>query len=308
MEAHSDLFLASPLATLNRFFEELTTPNDQQPLRISPILTQLPGQCTGLYMTVAATTADARHLSIPAPTEPTNGLLLFLWIGSEPLRLSSGNQHIDPIDSGLLVLQSSAACQLELPPAYRGQWLFLHLTAAWQQAYLATLDETMFSQCSLLPLPDYYQTKLMALPAIGAPPTASLQFAARLNEVFFDVVTLLDRSVKGQSTTNAEELTTWRVQQLLTNALYQPFPSLQTLAEGCNVSVSTLKKHFQRVTSTTLEQYFLQTKMQLATELMAQGFSVKEVANRLGYTSPANFSHAFKRCYGVSPREYRRIR
>jgi AraC-like DNA-binding protein len=306
MQANSEALPLGPLPALNRFFEGLSNRSTLLHSRqISTTLLDLSGQCTALYLQLEGIASESQQISIPAPINPTNGLLLFLWIGSGTVTIESENRRVDPSGSGLLVLNPSEAFRLELTPFYQGQWLFFHLPEPWQQAYLATLDQTILSRSLFVPLPNYYQTKLMALQTVSDTP-ANLQFAAIVNEVFFDVVTLLDRTIKGQSAINVDERTTLRVQQLLINSLYQPFPSLQTLAEGCNVSVSTLKKHFQRVTGTTLEQYFLQEKMQLATELMAQGLSVKEVANRLSYTSPANFTHAFKRCYGVSPREYRK--
>jgi AraC-like DNA-binding protein len=40
--------------------------------------------------------------------------------------------------------------------------------------------------------------------------------------------------------------------------------------------------------------------------LVEREFSVAEIAYRVGYEYPANFSCAFKRYYGCSPRQWKR--
>jgi AraC-like DNA-binding protein len=38
--------------------------------------------------------------------------------------------------------------------------------------------------------------------------------------------------------------------------------------------------------------------------LLAEGRSMSEIARAVGYDSPAAFSTAFKRCFGISPSNY----
>lgn len=49
-----------------------------------------------------------------------------------------------------------------------------------------------------------------------------------------------------------------------------------------------------------------EVRMGLAEEYLKQPFSLEQIAERLGYSDTANFSHAFKRCNGVSPSVYRK--
>ena len=49
-----------------------------------------------------------------------------------------------------------------------------------------------------------------------------------------------------------------------------------------------------------------EVRMGLAEEYLKQPFSQEQIAERLGYSDTANFSHAFKRCNGVSPSVYRK--
>ena len=53
-----------------------------------------------------------------------------------------------------------------------------------------------------------------------------------------------------------------------------------------------------------LKEYITKIRMDNATRLLADGFSVSEVASMVGYPDPFNFSKAFKIHYGVSPSRY----
>ena len=57
----------------------------------------------------------------------------------------------------------------------------------------------------------------------------------------------------------------------------------------------------------TIYAYILQPCMEaMAQMLVEREFSVAEIAYRVGYEYPANFSCAFKRYYGCSPRQWKR--
>jgi AraC-like DNA-binding protein len=45
--------------------------------------------------------------------------------------------------------------------------------------------------------------------------------------------------------------------------------------------------------------------MDRAQHLLESGIGIKEIAHRLGFASPGNFSTAFRRATGVSPRQFR---
>jgi len=46
--------------------------------------------------------------------------------------------------------------------------------------------------------------------------------------------------------------------------------------------------------------------MEKAAELLAaRGFTVREVAHRVGYRQPAQFAKAFRRHFGAAPSDYR---
>jgi AraC-like DNA-binding protein len=64
---------------------------------------------------------------------------------------------------------------------------------------------------------------------------------------------------------------------------------------------------FRRVLDVAPSSYLLRYRLERAAELLAADGrpSVSEVARRVGFSSPSNFSQQFRRLFGRSPREYR---
>lgn len=63
-------------------------------------------------------------------------------------------------------------------------------------------------------------------------------------------------------------------------------------------------KIFKKQFAVTPGQYLLAKKMEHAKKLLKNGKSVKFISEQLGYSSPFNFSRAFKSHFGVSPTNY----
>ena len=81
--------------------------------------------------------------------------------------------------------------------------------------------------------------------------------------------------------------------------------SIANLAEEASVSVSTLERLFREHMDTTPRQFILQVKISTACDwLMKTDMQVKEIASRLGYEEHANFTRAFTKLMGMSPRAY----
>lgn len=80
-------------------------------------------------------------------------------------------------------------------------------------------------------------------------------------------------------------------------------PSISEIAAFCNTSEATLKRIFDKYAGIGIHKYFLTLKMNVATELLRNGFRVAETAEKLGFSSQAYFSAAFKREMGVNPSE-----
>ena len=82
----------------------------------------------------------------------------------------------------------------------------------------------------------------------------------------------------------------------------------QELAERFGVSESSLKHYFRSVFGKNFSTYIREFRMNHAAALLTEtDMSVSAIANQLGYLHQGKFSDAFKKLYGVSPMEYRRL-
>ena len=84
--------------------------------------------------------------------------------------------------------------------------------------------------------------------------------------------------------------------------------SVKTLATHVGLGVRTLERRFDEQFRTTPKAWIMRERMSLAPALLAEGFSNKQVAASLNYTSGANFCRDFKRCHGCAPQEFVRSR
>jgi AraC family transcriptional regulator len=82
-------------------------------------------------------------------------------------------------------------------------------------------------------------------------------------------------------------------------------PTLSELADICNVSIRQLTRGFRASRNCSIGEYIASRRIDGARQLLASNAPIKEIAHRLGFTSTGNFSTAFRRATGVSPREYR---
>lgn len=87
---------------------------------------------------------------------------------------------------------------------------------------------------------------------------------------------------------------------------YRNPPTIPALARMVGLNQTKLKAAFKAVFNLTISEFTVQCRMERATELLTTtGLSVSEIAFAVGYTYPANFSHAFRRHYGHTPRQQR---
>ena len=96
-----------------------------------------------------------------------------------------------------------------------------------------------------------------------------------------------------------------RVREMIEAALHdngRPSPTLAELADGANLSVSHFIRAFRKQTGATPHQYLLRRRMERAVSLLsAPAVSVADVADRIGFSTPAHFVAAFRTAMGVTP-------
>ncbi len=83
-------------------------------------------------------------------------------------------------------------------------------------------------------------------------------------------------------------------------------PDISTLARESCMSVSKLTRTFRQVCGVPLHTYVIEARLQKGSDLLKQeGIPVCEIAERVGYAKPSQFSADFRKRFGVLPREYR---
>jgi AraC-like DNA-binding protein len=83
---------------------------------------------------------------------------------------------------------------------------------------------------------------------------------------------------------------------------------LRRLAQSVNLSTTRLWYLFKAETGSPPGRYLKTLRMQDASTLLVDTFlSVKEIVARVGFTDESHFVKDFKRIFGVTPTEYRRL-
>ena len=83
----------------------------------------------------------------------------------------------------------------------------------------------------------------------------------------------------------------------------EPMPSLERLAEQLQMSSRTLHRRLESE-GQRFRDLVNAARMSQAAQLLEKGWSVTEIAHRLGYADSANFTRAFRRHYQVPPSRF----
>ena len=96
----------------------------------------------------------------------------------------------------------------------------------------------------------------------------------------------------------------YQAREILLQNLDKP-SSLLALSRQVGLNDCTLKRGFKRVFGTTVFGYLHDQRMEQARQLLSNGeMNVNEVVRAIGYTSRSAFYTAFRKKFGISPREY----
>ena len=81
---------------------------------------------------------------------------------------------------------------------------------------------------------------------------------------------------------------------------------VEEIATACGLNRSYLTRLFKDATGYTPQLYLMTFRMKKASELLLESSeTISNIAFMVGYSDTFTFSKAFKRCKGVSPKEYR---
>ncbi|WP_028391108.1 AraC family transcriptional regulator [Bacillus cihuensis] len=105
-------------------------------------------------------------------------------------------------------------------------------------------------------------------------------------------------AIKGSSTHQISDV----IEHIMNN--YEKSFKIEELAEIVNMSVSSLHRHFKEVTAMSPIQFQKQLRLQEARSLLlSKSADAADVAFRVGYESPSQFSREYSRMFGLPPKE-----
>jgi AraC family transcriptional regulator, regulatory protein of adaptative response / methylphosphotriester-DNA alkyltransferase methyltransferase len=82
--------------------------------------------------------------------------------------------------------------------------------------------------------------------------------------------------------------------------------TVDELARRTATSPRQLHRAFSEVGGTGFRAYLAKVRMRHAAELLrSSDLTISEVGRRVGYREPSQFTKAFKRAHGVTPKEFR---
>lgn len=85
----------------------------------------------------------------------------------------------------------------------------------------------------------------------------------------------------------------------------EPDFSIHSLAKDFGTNEYTLKKEFKSLFGKSIFDYWNSVRFDYAKRLLKEGYSIQQLAFKLGYSHTQNFSTAFKRRFGIAPSRFK---
>jgi AraC-like DNA-binding protein len=92
--------------------------------------------------------------------------------------------------------------------------------------------------------------------------------------------------------------------RILSDNQLSKFPSIEALSKTAMMSSTKLKSRFKQIYGMKLYEFYNRHRLGQAKEMLKTGnFSVKQVGVNIGFSNLSNFAKAFKKEFGVLPKE-----
>lgn len=148
---------------------------------------------------------------------------------------------------------------------------------------------------------DAYVEKPFSMEYILAQLSNLLTNRNKLKEAFINSPLVKIRSI---APTKADEDFLKDVTEVIHKNISDSQFNVDSLADGLNMSRSSLHRKIKGVSELTPNEFILLIKLKKAAEYIQEGSRVNEVCFLVGFNSPSYFSKAFKKQFGVSPTEW----
>ncbi|MBR5191886.1 MAG: helix-turn-helix transcriptional regulator [Clostridia bacterium] len=163
--------------------------------------------------------------------------------------------------------------------------------------------DRLFKDDRLFPL---ISSAIKEIDNINNPLTLSLLNSIFMQVLIYSVKDFEDNKVSSTSLTKNNILCT-QIMDYISLNLYN-IDSLTELSKIFSYSYNYLSYVFKKTTFLTLMDYYNMIRLEEAKNLIKkEKLNVKEVAERLNYSTPYSFSKAFKNRYKISPMQYKKV-
>jgi AraC-like DNA-binding protein len=103
-----------------------------------------------------------------------------------------------------------------------------------------------------------------------------------------------------------------RVRQTIIGIIYEDKPPQQNLSTFLSVTLgydyTYLSNLFSATTRITIEKYYICNRIERVKQLLLyEDLSLKEIAQKMRYSSPSHLSNQFKKITGYAPSEYKML-
>ena len=132
-----------------------------------------------------------------------------------------------------------------------------------------------------------------------------------IEQLIVNVKTFLVDVLNKKSDTRAEEISgdtmLGKIKQYITENFNKPYICVENIAEHFKISTTYLGQFFKGKTGYTISEYITQVQLDNTKKLLVEtDMSIKEIADRMGYTNVSNFIRKFKAKTGVTPGIFRK--
>ncbi|HEV9037689.1 MAG TPA: helix-turn-helix transcriptional regulator [Puia sp.] len=92
--------------------------------------------------------------------------------------------------------------------------------------------------------------------------------------------------------------------QILSDSQLSQFPSIDTLSRTAMMSSTKLKTRFKQIYGMKLYEFYNRNRLEQAREMLRTGnYTVKQVGINIGFSNLSNFAKAFRKEFGLLPKE-----
>ena len=100
----------------------------------------------------------------------------------------------------------------------------------------------------------------------------------------------------------------FKVKEFIKNNYADPELNVNILADELGRNRSSLSKRFKAETGIVLSEYIISYRLKKACEYLEENYTINDIVERTGFSTSVVFYRAFKKRFGMSPTEFKRMK